>query len=326
MKKVSIVIPAYNSENFIREAIESALDQTWKNKEVIVVDDGSTDATYRIARSFNSKGVKVMQQSNKGACAARNRGIRHAKGDFIQLLDSDDILLPEKIERQLEYQKSSSTLTFCNTSHFFGETRNVLKNSFKYPEMLALKDLISRYYVFTPSVLLPGKIFREFGNYNEQLKRAQEHEFHVRLAAAGFNFFNLDFNGVMVRHHNSRDRISNKSVRGTSNNDILLLKLIESHIESFTKLNAGTSTLLYNELVNLAIYKAQQHGNLGCFEAVKEIDKFVGRLAIEKKFNPSYRYKSGMMYNQLIKLLGLPYFEMLRYYFLTKPKSIFANR
>jgi glycosyltransferase involved in cell wall biosynthesis len=98
---VSILIPAYNAEKWIRQAIASALGQTWSHKEVIVVDDGSTDGTLGIAREFEPRSVKVVTQDNRGASAARNKAFSLSTGDFIQWLDADDLLAPDKIEAQM---------------------------------------------------------------------------------------------------------------------------------------------------------------------------------------------------------------------------------
>src|SRR3990170_4942215 len=88
---VSVLIPAYNSERWIAETLSSAVAQTWPNKEVIV-DDGSKDRTLEIARTFSSRGVKVVMQANTGAPGARNHALRLAQGDYIQWLDADDVL------------------------------------------------------------------------------------------------------------------------------------------------------------------------------------------------------------------------------------------
>jgi glycosyltransferase involved in cell wall biosynthesis len=100
---VSILIPAYNAEKWIKDTIESALNQTWPNKEIIIVDDGSTDNTLKIIKGFESMSVKVVVQENKGAPAARNRALSFAQGDYIQWLDNDDLLAPGKISQQVEY-------------------------------------------------------------------------------------------------------------------------------------------------------------------------------------------------------------------------------
>lgn len=98
---VSILIPAFNSERWIGEAIESALGQTWRNKEILVVDDGSTDQTLSVARKFASASISVVTQSNQGAARARNKAYSLSQGDYIQWLDADDLLAPQKIARQI---------------------------------------------------------------------------------------------------------------------------------------------------------------------------------------------------------------------------------
>src|SRR3954451_5536837 len=99
---VSILIPAYNSEKYLADTLESALAQTWSHKEIIVVDDGSKDATLEIARRFEPRGIKVVSQPNQGAAAARNKAWSLSKGDYIQWLDADDLLAPDKIASQLK--------------------------------------------------------------------------------------------------------------------------------------------------------------------------------------------------------------------------------
>src|SRR5436190_24258310 len=99
---VSILIPAYNAERWLAETIRSALGQTWPNKEIVVVDYGSRDRTLSIARQFASKCVSVVTQENQGPSAARNRTFELFQGDYIQWLDPDDLLLADKIAKQME--------------------------------------------------------------------------------------------------------------------------------------------------------------------------------------------------------------------------------
>jgi glycosyltransferase involved in cell wall biosynthesis len=118
---VSILIPAYNSEKWIADSLRSALSQTWPRKEIIVVDDGSKDRTLEVARQFSSQGVQVVTQSNQGAAAARNTAYKHSQGDYIQWLDADDILSPDKISIQMakaEESGSKQTLISCGWSYF----------------------------------------------------------------------------------------------------------------------------------------------------------------------------------------------------------------
>lgn len=98
---VSVLIPAYNAEAWIADTIRSALAQTWPRKEVVVVDDGSADGTLSIARQFESNEVRVVTQPNQGAAAARNKALSLYRGDYIQWLDADDLLSPDKVAHQM---------------------------------------------------------------------------------------------------------------------------------------------------------------------------------------------------------------------------------
>lgn len=99
---VSILIPAFNAQEWIADTLRSAVAQTWERKEIIVVDDGSRDQTLAVARQFESDSVRVVTQKNRGAAAARNKALSLSQGDYIQWLDADDLLAPDKIEKQME--------------------------------------------------------------------------------------------------------------------------------------------------------------------------------------------------------------------------------
>src|ERR1700761_45000 len=98
---VSIIIPIYNSARHLDEAIRSAITQTWPNKEIILVDDGSTDNSLAIAKKYENDRIKAYSQPNKGASAARNKGLQEAKGEYVQFLDGDDLLSANKITDQM---------------------------------------------------------------------------------------------------------------------------------------------------------------------------------------------------------------------------------
>ncbi len=118
---VSILIPAYNAERWIGDTIQSALAQTWPRVEIIIVDDGSRDRTLQIARQFASKTVSVATQENQGASAARNKAFELSQGDYIQWLDADDLLAPDKIAKQMETAvklESKQTLLSSAWSYF----------------------------------------------------------------------------------------------------------------------------------------------------------------------------------------------------------------
>ncbi|HAQ0211562.1 TPA: glycosyltransferase family 2 protein, partial [Enterococcus faecium] len=109
--KVSIIIPAYNAEYTISRALESALKQTYSNKEIIVIDDGSKDRTLAICKEYqlNNHEIFIFSQKNSGVSVARNLGIRKADGEFIQFLDADDAMEPNMTEKLIEVQRNNDS-------------------------------------------------------------------------------------------------------------------------------------------------------------------------------------------------------------------------
>jgi len=115
-KLVSILIPLYNAEHWFRQTMESVLSQTWSHKEIIIVDDGSTDKSLQFAKQYESKIVKVVPQRNEGAAVARNKALEYAQGEYIQWLDADDLLAPDKIENQMRVAEETGPQVLLTSS------------------------------------------------------------------------------------------------------------------------------------------------------------------------------------------------------------------
>jgi glycosyltransferase involved in cell wall biosynthesis len=118
MKKVSVVLPIYNVERYIAETVQSVLAQTYTNFELIIVDDESPDHSVEICRQFQDSRIRIINQKNRGLAGARNTGIFHAQGDYIALLDGDDLWLPEKLQKQVEHLERSPQVgvSFCRSA------------------------------------------------------------------------------------------------------------------------------------------------------------------------------------------------------------------
>jgi glycosyltransferase involved in cell wall biosynthesis len=118
---VSILIPAYNAEKWISDTLRSALAQTYPHLEIVVVDDGSTDGTFQVVQKFEADGVRLVAQQNQGAAATRNAAYKLCNGDYVQWLDADDLLSPDKVQRQVEAAEQISdkrTLLSCGWGSF----------------------------------------------------------------------------------------------------------------------------------------------------------------------------------------------------------------
>lgn len=192
---VSVVIPAYNSAEFIGEAIESVLKQTYKNVEIIVVDDGSTDATVDIVKQY--RGVNLLQQKNQGSAVARNLAIENAKGSYIAFLDSDDVWWTGKLELQLEaMSKSGYGMSYSG----FIWWKPTLDGSYSPPENeFALEanpnlstallhtgwtyaDLLLDCIVWTSTVVIEKTLLFESGLFNPDFRKGQDYELWLRLS------------------------------------------------------------------------------------------------------------------------------------------------
>src|SRR5947207_10596589 len=110
---VSILIPAYNAEPWIADTIKSALNQTWPRAEVVIINDGSRDQTLSIAQQFASERVSIVSQENQGVCAARNRAFELCQGDYIQWLDADDLLAPDKDRKSTRLNSSHTVISYA---------------------------------------------------------------------------------------------------------------------------------------------------------------------------------------------------------------------
>lgn len=127
MKKVSVVVPVYGAEKFVARTIQSLLAQTYKNFEAIIVDDASPDGSIAICQQFSDPRLKIVRQENRGLPGARNTGIRHATGDYIALLDADDLWAPTKLEEHVEHlNRSPSVGISFSYSSFIDETDNLI--------------------------------------------------------------------------------------------------------------------------------------------------------------------------------------------------------
>lgn len=207
---VSIIIPTYNRANLIRETLDSVFNQTYRPIECIIVDDGSTDNTNQIVndlqKNYNTDDFTLQYhfQVNSGAPSARNLGTKISVGEYIQYLDSDDLLYPDKIRIQVEYLKSHPTCdgVFGDWEHGSIEV-NELINGQKD------NDLLAQFYggrvIPTLSFLFARRIVEKIGEWDINLKRNQEVDFHLRgvLVGGDFDYFPT-ITGLWREHEGER--------------------------------------------------------------------------------------------------------------------------
>jgi glycosyltransferase involved in cell wall biosynthesis len=195
---VSILIPAYNAEEWIAETMRSAMAQTWPNKEIIVVDDGSTDRTLAEARKFESSGVRIVAQKNQGAAAARNAALAASWGDYIQWLDADDLLAPDKIALQMELLNECRSKRTLLSSAWGMFLYRYYRAEFiptelwrdQSPVEWLLRKMGQNLYMQTATWLVSRELTEAAGPWNTQLLGDDDGEYFCRvlLASDGVRF------------------------------------------------------------------------------------------------------------------------------------------
>jgi glycosyltransferase involved in cell wall biosynthesis len=185
--RVTIGIPLFNCEQWISSTIESALNQTWQDKEVIVIDDGSTDRSAEICHQFGDR-IRYFRQKNQGVCSARNRILKESTGEWIQYLDHDDYLFPEKIEASLNSLSDPEKTHVIFSEQFNDEYReNKLINRIHY-KITSTEHLLEDWLRISPPQTNTGiwkkKTIEILGDWNESMVPVEDVELTLRLLQA----------------------------------------------------------------------------------------------------------------------------------------------
>ena len=170
MKKVSIIIPVYNSSEYLKECINSVINQTYKNLEIIIVNDKSTDNSLSIINSFSDKRIKVINlKENSGVSVARNKGVEVSTGDYICFIDSDDYWYLDKIKKQVEFIKDKA---FIYSDYEY--LKNGKRKRVKVPKSITYKDALKNTTIFTSTVMFNMKYLNNEDIYMPIIKLGQD--------------------------------------------------------------------------------------------------------------------------------------------------------
>ncbi|ROQ42890.1 glycosyltransferase involved in cell wall biosynthesis [Marinobacter sp. 3-2] len=187
--KVSVIIPAFNAATTIGRALKSVMSQTYRNFEIVVVNDGSTDDLVAALKPFP---VRLLNQANAGAASARNHGSRVATGDLIAFLDADDFWHPEKLKKQIQAFRQNPEVRYCVTDSLQVSSENwsdlvLRENGSECPncELIDFPSVFANPYFGTPGVLIPRRIFQSVGGFNENLTTAEDVDLWLRAAYGG---------------------------------------------------------------------------------------------------------------------------------------------
>ena len=236
---VSIITPAYNASQYIKGTIESVLNQTYDNWELIIVNDGSTDNTKEIVESFKDSRIKLINQKNMGVSVARNRGLSEAQGEFITFLDADDILPPKSLEVRVKYLKENSDVDLVDGYAIVmdGDLKNIIREHKPTYKGLLFEKIVKLdssvyltcYYMFRHKKLGDVK-------FRAGMTHAEDLLFFIELAYYNNIIYgSIDEKVFIYRFgHNS----AMKNIEGIQQGYIQLLKELK-------KLNIPKSKLLY---------------------------------------------------------------------------------
>ena len=178
----SVIIPTYNRRNFLKIAVESVLAQTFENFELIIVDDGSTDDTSRIAKDYQDKRIVFLRQKNKGPSSARNLGIKTAKGKFISFLDSDDRYRRQKLETAYEYITQNPDYKIFHTEELWYRNSQYLaqKKEHKKPEGYVFNYALKTCCISLSTCCVHKDVFKNIGFFDEIFPVCEDYEFWLR--------------------------------------------------------------------------------------------------------------------------------------------------
>lgn len=205
---VSVIMGAYKSGPYLAEAIESVLKQTYTNWELFVINDGSTDETEEVAKAYKAKDPRIhylKNEKNSGQSATRNKGIEQSKGKYIIIMDSDDISLPERLKKQVEYMEAHPEIGVLGTMvyAFSGDDPN---NRWEGEEFFGEGAVpFGRCPVHNPTTCIRKEILDKYGAYNSRYDNAEDHELWFRLYSKGVKFYNLKDRLYLYRQHSTNN-------------------------------------------------------------------------------------------------------------------------
>lgn len=234
---VSVIMPAYNADKTIASAIESVLNQTFQEWELVVVNDGSWDSTDDIVKSYSAIDQRIgllNLTKNLGLPKARNAGIASAKGEFIAFLDSDDLWFPEKLEVQLDFHVRNPEIKISHTNFVAFNKKGSVSRPMKRllePQMGKRGNIYPQICYKNPigilTVMASSEVFKNVGMFDESLWTMEDQDLWVRIAKVGFEFGFID--KVLAKYRISETGITAKVGKYKRAHKIFINKLISSH-------------------------------------------------------------------------------------------------
>lgn len=267
MPLISIIIPTFNRSQVLLRAINSVLNQTHKDFELIIIDDGSTDQTYDLLLALiNDEKIKYFKSENSGVSAARNLGVKHSVGEYITFLDSDDEWLPHKLFDQINFLK-------LETEHriVFGEEiwiRNGVRVNQKKIHQKSggsiFKECVQQCFIAPSSVLMERSLFLEMNGFNEEFLVCEDYDLWLRISS----LYKIGFipHPIITKHGGHDDQLSTKFVAM----DFWRLKSMDQLLKS-KKLSKEQTEVVIESMKrrgSILLQGYQKHGNIKDYELI----------------------------------------------------------
>lgn len=299
---VSIIIPIYNAGTYLTETIECAIHQTYSHKEIILVDDGSSDNSYELAKQFECSYVRVIKQENAGAAVARNTGLAHASGDYIQFLDAGDLMSADKIEKQVKMLAGSKTkLAVCNFLQF--SNRESLINC-DYPDQSAfihsstdtvdfLVNLwggnMASFFIQTNSWLVPKSLIEKGGLWRNYRCPDDDGEFFARMILASEGIIHVDGVYNYYRVESGSNQLSTNKNRKYLHNTLLTIDLKHKYLK-----DKGGHPLMAKAF-------ARQYKDFAVYNYPQQ--KVLSKIAIRRYQSLNYKVDAPLLGSIIIEVL-----------------------
>lgn len=237
---VSILIPCYNARQWVSEAIDSALAQTWPNVEVIVVDDGSTDGSFEVIQSYGDR-IRYETGPNRGGNQTRNRLLELARGEWVQYLDADDYLLPDKIERQMEFLREWSDIDVLIGPAILEhhEASGIRREILQIPQPHDYWSLLASWHLpQTGAPLWRKTAIVDVGGWDPKQPCCQEHELYLRLLMAAKKFAFCPSSGAIYRQW-SEETLCKRDIKLVHTRRLMIEQRLEDFLRSRGELTAS---------------------------------------------------------------------------------------
>jgi glycosyltransferase involved in cell wall biosynthesis len=288
MPLVSVVMPVYNCEKYLKDAIDSVLAQTYKNIELLIVNDGSTDSSKKIILSYKDPRIRFFEnESNSGIVYTRNKGLDYASGEYVATLDSDDIALPERIEKQVDFLEKNRDYAMCGTFYDTIDSNGKFLKKIKFPT--SNKDITTFLVLgncFCNSTIMARTQLAKDLKYTPGYDIVEDYELWYRMSRRA-KIANLPFCGTLYRVHAN-------SISVAKMNDMFArVKKINNRILADLNLEFSAEELeVHSSLLNrnIAFFKDDIH--------FSELELWMG------KFTGGFKNKAQYNHFLLIKLLA----------------------